>query len=218
MNSRLAEVVDGIETVKGASQESQEIERFDRNATAFRDAFVRQSDIEARFIPLLLLGLAVGSAFLHALILFRAGQITLGQVVAYMGYMSLYGFPVFISLFGFSNLSLGLAAARRILSLILTETELDANKSGNTAPITGAVTFQDVSFAYAGRTEGGAALQNASFVAKPGQIIALVGQTGAGKSTLAKLINRTYDTTSGKVLVDGVDVRDWHIESLRSQI
>src|SRR5262249_9795036 len=63
MNARLAEVVDGIETVKGASQEVQEIERFDRNATAFRDAFVRQSDIEARFIPLLLLGLAVGSAF-----------------------------------------------------------------------------------------------------------------------------------------------------------
>src|SRR5258708_23251264 len=215
MNAKLAEAIDGIETVKGASQEYSEIERFDSNATEFRNAFVQQSDIEARFIPLLLLGIAVGIAFAHALILFRAGQITVGNVVTYMGYMSLYGFPVFVSLFGFSNLSLGLAAASRILPLILTKTDLDENRAGYHAEIKGEVKFENVTFTYPGGTP---ALQNVTFEVKPGQVAALVGQTGVGKSTLAKLINRTYDVTSGRVLIDGIDVRDWHLESLRSQI
>jgi ATP-binding cassette subfamily B protein len=215
MNAGLAEAIDGIETVKGAAQEYTEIRRFDDSATEFRNAFVQQSNIEARFIPLLLLGIAIGTAFVHALILFEAGQITVGNVVTYMGYMSLYGFPVFTSLFGYSNLSLGLAAARRILPLILAKTRLDENREGYQAPIEGAVRFENVSFTYPGGTP---ALQNVTFEARPGQVIALVGQTGAGKSTLIKLINRTYDTTGGRVLVDGVDVRDWRLEALRSQI
>src|SRR5258708_34190752 len=215
MNAKLAEAIDGIETVKGASQECSEIERFGSNASEFRTAFVQQSDIEALFIPLLLLGIAVGIAFAHALILFRAGQITVGNVVTYMGYMSLYGFPVFVSLFGFSNLSLGLAAASRILPLILAKTDLDENRAGYRAEIKGEVKFENVTFTYPGGTP---ALQNVTFHVKPGQVAALVGQTGVGKSTLAKLINRIYDTTSGHVLIDDVYVRDWHPESLRSQI
>ncbi|MEP7285871.1 MAG: ABC transporter ATP-binding protein, partial [Chloroflexota bacterium] len=131
MNAGLAEAIDGIETVKGASQESQEITRFDKNATAYRDAFVSQSDIEARFIPLLLLGIATGAAFLHALLLFRAGQINVGQVVTYMGYIQMFAFPVYISQFGFTNLSLGVAASNRVRSLILIQTELDENKHGH---------------------------------------------------------------------------------------
>jgi ATP-binding cassette subfamily B protein len=216
MNAALAEVVDGIETVKGAAQECQEIDRFDHNATAFRNAFVRQSDIEARFVPLLLLGLAQGSAFLHSILLYRAGLISVGQIVAYMGYMQGFGFPTWISLFGFSQLSLGLAAANRILKLIKTQTDLDENKTGHAAVIAGAVRFEHVSFAYPDSSND--AIHDVSFEVKPNQIVALVGQTGVGKSTLVRLISRTYDTTAGRVLIDGVDVRDWQLESLRSQI
>src|SRR5262249_2117041 len=109
MNTTLSEAIDGIETVKGASQEAYEIGRFGQGTSAFRDAFVRQSDIEARFIPLLLLGIANGSAFVHALILQRAGLITIGNVVAYMGYLQLFGFPTWVTLFAFSQVSLGFA-------------------------------------------------------------------------------------------------------------
>jgi ATP-binding cassette, subfamily B, bacterial len=215
MNASLAEAVDGIETVKGASQEKQEIARFERNATLYRDAFVSQSDIEARFIPLLLLGVTESIAFFHALILFRAGQMNVGQVVAYMGYMQMFGFPVFISQFGFSNLSLGFAASRRILELILNRTDLDENMNGHEGTMSGAVRFENVTFSYPG---GNTALSDLNFDIKSGQVIAIVGQTGSGKSTLARLINRTYDVSEGRILVDGIDVRDWKLESLRSQI
>ncbi|HVO42422.1 MAG TPA: ABC transporter ATP-binding protein, partial [Aggregatilineales bacterium] len=215
MNARLAESIDGIETVKGASQEHAEVEIFDYNATAFRDAFVRQSDIEARFIPLLLLGIATGGAFLHALVLYRAGQMNVGEVVQYMGYMSLFGFPVFTSLFGFSNISLGMAAARRILSLIWIRTDLDRNPGGYNAPIRGEVEFDHVTFCYPG---GHVAVEGVTLCVEPSQVVALVGQTGVGKSTLAKLINRTYDVSEGCLRIDGVDVRDWNLEALRSQI
>jgi len=215
MNARLAEAIDGIEIVKGASQENREVAQFADNASAFRDAYVRQGRLEARFVPLLVMSIAIGTAFLHALILLRAGQITIGNVVTYMGYISLYGFPVMTSLYGYSEFSLGIAAARRILELLQTQTELDQNKAGHVGAIQGGVKFDGVSFAY---PDAAPSVQDVSFETKPGQIVALVGQTGAGKSTLVKLINRAYDATSGRVLLDGIDVRDWNLESLRSQI
>lgn len=216
LNAKLAEVLDGIETVKGASQEAQEIAQFDRNANAFRNAFVQQSDIEARFIPLLLWGVATGAGFLHAILLYRAGQIDVGQIIAYMGYIQLFGFPTWISLYGFSHLSLGRAAGRRIYNLIVQQTSLDENRDGYAATLQGAVRFEGVTFSYPDSAHP--ALKDVTFEARPGQIVAIVGQTGAGKSTLARLINRTYDATAGGVYVDNVNVRDWQLESLRSQI
>jgi len=79
----------------------------------------------------------------------------------------------------------------------------------------GQVSFKNVSFAYNG---GEKVLQDISFSVEPGKTVAVVGQTGAGKTTLMRLINRTYDTTTGSVLVDGVDVRDWNLEALRRSI
>ncbi len=216
MNARLAEAIDGIEVVKGTAREEAEISLFERNARRFRNAFVRQGDVEARFIPLLLLGLAEGAGFLHALLLFRAGLIDLGAVIAYVGLLRLFGFPTFVSLFAYSQVATGLAAARRILELIVRKNHLDQNVSGYAAPMRGTVEFRNVSFAYSEGDEP--VLKDISFKVEPGQTVAIVGQTGAGKTTLVKLVNRTYDVTAGQVLVDGVDVRDWNLEALRSQI
>jgi ATP-binding cassette subfamily B protein len=215
MNAGLEEAIEGIETVKGAAREPQEVERFEQNAQAYRNAYVRQGEIEARFLPMLLLALAMTCAFAHSLLLFRAGALDTGQVVSYNWLILLFGFPTFISLFAFSQVSLGLAGARRILELITTETELDHNPAGHAAPMRGALTFEGVTFGYG---EGAPVLQDLSFTVEPGQTVAIVGQTGAGKTSLIKLINRTYDVTAGRVCVDGVDVRDWNLESLRQQI
>lgn len=215
LNTRLAEAIDGIETVKGMAQERSEVARFSDNARSYRDATVHQGDVEARFIPLLLLGLAQGGGFLHSILLYQQGLLDIGQVVAYFGLLQLFGFPTFVSLFAYSQVSLGIAGARRILELINRETDLDQNIQGYAGLMKGEIEFRNVAFAY---QDGEPALEGITFKVQPGQTVAIVGQTGAGKTSLVKLVNRTYDTTSGQVLVDGIDVRDWNLESLRQNI
>ncbi|MBK9051362.1 MAG: ABC transporter ATP-binding protein [Chloroflexi bacterium] len=215
LNSRLAEAMDGIETVKGAAAENQEVVLFATNAQILRDAVVEQGRVEARFLPLLLQGITTAIGFTHALLLYQAGQLTVGDVIAYMGLLSLFGFPTFVSLTAYSQVSRGMAGARRILELMRMETELGENQAGHHDTMAGQVRFEHVSFGY---VEGTEVLHDVSFTVEPGETVAIVGQTGSGKSTLAKLINRTYEVSQGSVLVDGVDVRDWHLASLRQQI
>ncbi len=227
MNAVLTEAIEGIETVKGSAQEEREIARFNRYAEAVREAFVHQGRIEARFIPLLLLGVAQGAGLGHSLFLYRSGALAVGDVIAYVGLLTLFGFPVFVSLFAYSQVSSGLSSARRILELIRAETELDRNVGGHRGAIRGDIRFEHVTFHYrppdplVEQLHGHRprpALTDVSFHVRPGQTLALVGQTGSGKSTVAKLINRIYDVDQGRVLIDGVDVREWDLEALRRQI
>lgn len=224
MNTHLSESLDGVEVVKGASQEDAEVDRFVMNASRVRDAFVKQGDLEGRYVAMLLLGSAYAFGLFHALLLFRSGLLDLGAVVAYFGLLRLLEFPTFVSTFAYSQISLGISSARRILDLINRETDLDQNAQGYADAMKGEVEFRNVSFTYThSRTNGNQplqddVLQNISFKVKPGQTVAIVGQTGAGKTSLVRLINRTYDVAQGQVLVDGVDVRDWNLAALRSQI
>jgi len=215
LNTRLAEAIDGIETVKGMAQERNEVSLFKKNATRFRDAFVHQGDVEARFLPLLLMGLAQAGGLLHSLILFRQGILNLGDVVGYFGLLQLLGFPTFTSLFAYSQVSLGLSGARRILELLNREENLDQNVLGYSGSMRGEVEFKGVVFSY---EDSEPALEDISFRVEPGKTIAIVGQTGVGKTSMVKLINRTYEVTQGQLLVDGVDVRDWNLEALRRNI
>jgi ATP-binding cassette subfamily B protein len=215
MNARLAESLDGIQVVKGSAQEHQEIELFKGHVDTVRDRFVQQSNAEARYFAAFLLGMATVGGFLHSVLLYRADQIDAGDIVAFMGQLALFGFPVFSSLVALSRLALGYASAERILNVIVAETHLDQNVAGHDGDVRGEIAFENVDFGYLDGTE---VLHNISFRVKTGQTVAIVGQTGAGKSTLTKLINRTYDVNSGHVLVDGVDVREWSLAALRSQI
>ena len=230
MNAGLAETVSGIEVVKGNAQEQQEGGRFSHDAGIYRDNAVREGEIQARYLPMLVFSICWGLAFLHAMLLWRAGDLTLGQVVSYVGLVGFLRFPTFVSIFTFQLAQLGVASARRILELINTETELDENEGGVAQTIAGAVAFRDVSFGYEATSDEQRAtsedaadssrhiLRNITFTANPGETVAIVGQTGSGKSTLTRLINRIFDVGQGQVLVDGIDVRQWNLESLRSQI
>jgi ATP-binding cassette subfamily B protein len=215
MNTHLSEALDGIETLKGAAQEEAEIRRFNRNSRRLRDNNVRQGDVEARFVPLLLFFLALAGGLLHAILLYRQGILNIGDVVAYFGILLMLEFPTWTSIWAYSLISSGMAGAARILDLMTRENNLDQNASGHARPMHGGIEFRDVTFAYPG---GEPVLRQVSFRVEPGQTVAIVGQTGTGKTSLAKLVNRTYDTTEGQILVDGVDVRDWNLASLRSQI
>jgi ATP-binding cassette subfamily B protein len=214
MNAGLAEAIAGIEVVKANAQEQQERASFARNARLFRDYFVEQGKIQARYYPMLMFSVSWAGAFLHAMLLWRGGEITPGQVVAYIGLMGMLRFPTFISIFSFDLVQLGIASAGRILELINAETELDENEAGVAKSIQGEVVFDDVSFSY----NGSKVIKDVSFTAQPGETIAIVGQTGSGKTTLTRLINRIFDADEGRIMVDGVDVRKWSLESLRSQI
>jgi ATP-binding cassette, subfamily B, bacterial len=215
MNAKLAETLDGLQVVKGAAKEDSEIASFNKRVDFVRDYFIQQGKIEARYLPYLLYGLSSVGGLIHSVILYQAGIINTGTIVAYMGMLFLFQFPVFSSLGSLSQVALGYAGAKRILEIINTETDLDQNENGYKAPMKGAITFQDVNFSYTGHNRS---IYDVSFEIYAGHTVAIVGQTGSGKSTIVKLANRTYDVETGKVLIDGVDVRDWSLEGLRSQI
>ena len=232
LNATLADALEGIETVKANLGEAREIGRFVQGAGALRDLYIRIARIQAKYWPLLVFAVCWGLGFLHALLLWRAGAITLGQVV---GYMLLYNglrFATFISLWSFNLFQMGLSSAGRVLETINEKSDLDENHSGRAARVKGHVEFCDVSFSfspavlespesYCGDSpsrEGAPVLSCVSFAVEPGQTVAIVGRTGSGKTSLVRLVNRIFDVGSGAVLVDGVDVRDWSLESLRSQV
>jgi len=214
LNAGLAEAVAGIELVKANVREGYEWQKFRGDARVFRDYFVQEGVIQARYLPMLMFSLCWGAGLFHALMLWRDGLISLGQVVAFVGLFGTLRFTTFISIFSFNLVQLGLASAERVLSMIRARTELGENRAGIARTVRGEVRFENVGFAY----DGAAVLRDVSFRVTPGRTVAIVGQTGSGKTTLTRLINRIFDASAGRVLVDGEDVRDWSLESLRSQI
>lgn len=216
MNTRLAEALDGFETVKASGQEKKEVSTFKRLANSYREALVRQGDLEARFLPLLLYNISLAIGLAHALILFSQGVINLGDVVGYFGVLMLLDFPTFASRFAYSRISSGFAGAQRILELIHQQEFITQPDPGYRADLAGKVEFDHVSLAYEGSPHP--VLDDISFTVQPGQTLAIVGQTGSGKTSLARLINRTYDATSGTILIDGVPITEWDLNALRGQI
>ncbi|MDJ0757164.1 MAG: ABC transporter ATP-binding protein [Ardenticatenaceae bacterium] len=214
MNATLAETVTGIEVVKINGQEQQEIGKFGRAARTYRDYFVEQGFIQARYLPPFLLGVAITIGFLHGVYLLSEELLTIGELVTYIGLLFLLRYPSFISTFTFVLVELGVASARRILDLLSQETDIDENENGHAESMAGDVVFENVTFQYG----ESAVLEDISFRARPGETIAIVGQTGSGKSTLTKLVNRTYDVSAGRILIDGIDLRQWKLDTLRRQI
>lgn len=257
MNAGLADALEGIETVKANLGEARETARFAADAGRLRELYVKVAKTEGRYWPLLAFAVAWGLGFLHALYLWRAGQISVGQAVGYMMLYNAFRFTTFISLFSFNLFQMGLSSAGRVLETIKARTELDENPAGRSAPIVGRVEFKDVSFSFSGALpevgnpaaagvlgsaaaadrqapaalpSGGpssvagescpdrpAAVRGLSFAVEPGQTVAVVGRTGSGKTTLARLVTRVFDPCEGTVTVDGVELRDWNLQSLRSQ-
>lgn len=249
LNAALADALEGIETVKANLGEVRETARFAQGAGRLRDLYIRVARIEGRYWPLLVFALCWAAAFFHALLLWRAGVLSLGEVVGYMLLFNAFRFTTFISIFSFNLFQMGLSSAARVLETIVARTDLDENPKGVAKRIEGRVEFRGVSFSFCGpsgceaqaafaagsgsasaggdsaggASAGGASasplvLKNLSFVVEPGQTVAIVGRTGSGKTSLARLVNRVFDADEGQVLVDGIDVREWNLESLRSQI
>jgi ATP-binding cassette subfamily B protein len=217
LNAGLADALEGIETVKANLGEEREARRFAENAGKLRDLYVKVARVEGRYWPLLVFAVAWAAGFLHAVFLWHEGAITIGQAVGYLMLYNAFRQTTFISIFSFNLFQMGMSSAGRILEIINAKSELDENPAGRVGRVEGRVEFRDVSFSFGG-DEGAQVLKNLSFEVEPGQTVAIVGRTGSGKTSLVRLVARIFDVSGGAVLVDGVDVRDWNLESLRSQI
>lgn len=214
LSAGLEEAIAGIVAVKASVQENYEWKKFTGDSRAFRDYYVQQGIIQARYWPLLAFAIFWGAGLFHGLWLWHQGVISIGSVVGFLMLFNAFRFVTFISLFSFNMVQHGMASAGRILSVIKTATDLDQNLEGQRRKINGLIEFRGVSFGY----NGSQVLCDLSFQVQPGETVAIVGQTGSGKTTLTRLVNRIFDPGEGSVLVDNVDLRAWSLESLRSQI
>ncbi|MBY9016975.1 MAG: ABC transporter ATP-binding protein [Candidatus Lokiarchaeota archaeon] len=216
INASLNEALSGIEVVKGSTQEAYELDKYMNFAKQYRDAYVEQGKVQAKYMPVLFLGLIITLGLTHSLLLFNLGLMTIGQVISYIGLLDLLYFSTFISIFVFAIIKLAESSAERLLESMNQETEIEENPNGIQKDISGTIKFENVSFSYPGTKN--LVLKNVSFEVYPGQTVAIVGTTGSGKTTLTKLISRLYDVSEGRILIDNQDIRNFALKSLRAQI
>lgn len=220
LNTVLQENLAGVRVVKAFVREDREIERFRSANEELTAQSIRVFRVLAFLMPLMMviLNAAVIVALWFGGTMALDGKMTVGQVVASVNYLSMALFPLMMLAGMIAPLAAADASASRILE-VLDGTPEVAERPGARAVEApkGRVAFEDVSFRYA--ADGGdPVLRDVSFVAEPGETVAILGATGSGKSTLIHLIPRFYDVTSGRVTFDGVDVRDLTLASLRSQV
>ncbi len=231
INAFLQEHITGMSTVQLFRQEDRTFGRFDEINRRHRDANVQSIFYYAVFYP----AIEVIGALAAALIIWfgggwtMAGTLTLGSLVAFLQYSQRFFRPISDMSEKFNVLQAAMASSERIFKLLDTPVKIAPDQRFDQPPArarsaalrstgdratSGSIVFEDVSFAY---NETDFVLRHVSFEVKPGERVGIVGATGAGKSTLINLILRFYDTTSGRILVDGVDVRDLELQPLRDK-
>jgi ATP-binding cassette subfamily B protein len=219
LNTILQENLAGIKVVKAFATEPQEQKRFDVAAVDLMSQQIHVARIFSFLFPVIFLIANLGQAavlyFGGAQII--AGTLTIGEWQKFSLYLVLVFFPLGQLGFIISQMSQASASANRIFEILDAHNEV-TDKPGAVPlpPIEGEVVFENVSFRYFGSTEP--VLNGVSFRATPGQTVAILGATGSGKSSIINLIPRFYDVTAGSIRIDGYDVRDVTIESLRRQI
>jgi len=218
LTTRLEQNLRGMRIVKGFAQEPAETERFEaENATWFQIA-ADSARLQSINGPLMGLITNIGSIFIlwYGGRLVIEGGLTLGELVAFTAYMGQLAGPVRMMGRVIPAIVQAIACGERIFDILDAESEVKESPDAIALPeVQGHVRFENVSFAYFGRHK---VLENVTLDVPPGQIIALLGATGSGKTTIINLIPRFYDVTAGRVTVDGHDIRDLTLNSLRSQI
>ncbi len=224
VNANLQESIAGVREVQAFNRESANIAEFERSSAAYRDANIRAVSFTAALAPTLeALGyLAIAIVVVVGGILMLRGQdlfgttISLGLIVTFLGYVQRFNQPIQQISVLWTNIQSAIAGSERIFELLDTPVAVTDKPGAIEMPtIRGKVKLVNVSAEY---KPGEPVLREVSLTAEPGQTIAIVGPTGAGKTTIINLIPRFYDVTAGAVKIDGIDVRDVTLESLRRQI
>ena len=218
ITSILQETVSSARVIKSFVREDYEIERFcNQNFANFR-ANMKNAQLMALLTPVIEFVAAIGVTAIiwyggHGVI---NGDLTAGSLVAFLVYAVNISNPVKRLTRVVGSIQKALAAAQRVFDVLDMKEEIAEIPGAKALPqIEGSVEFKDVSFAY---DKGEPVLNNVSFKAEPGEVIAIVGPSGAGKSTIANLLPRFYDTTSGSISIDGNNIAEVKVASLREQV
>jgi ATP-binding cassette subfamily B protein len=214
----LSESLYGIRVVTANNRQRRNIQNHRHVVGAYRDANIYTGRVSAIYGPStnmlgilgtgLLLGIG-GRMVIHQ-------QLTVGALIAFFLYLNRFFQPIQLLVQQYNSLQQGRSSVIRLRELLETAPSIDERDDATTLPtIEGRITFEHVSFGY---SEDNLVLHDINLEIAPGESVAFVGPTGAGKSTMAKLANRFYDPTSGRVLLDGVDIREVTLHSLRSQL
>jgi ATP-binding cassette subfamily B protein len=217
----LQETISGVRIVRAFGQEERHKARLSELNAEYRDVNMRTVVLNAAYFPTveLLSSLATAVILLYGGSRAIDGAVSIGVLVAFVGYLSNFFDPIQQLSQLYTTYQAGMAALDKIFELLDEEPDLaDAPEAVDLPPLRGEIAFDHVSFRYGVEADGGFALHDIDLDVPPGQTVALVGATGAGKSTLVKLVARFYDPTDGAVRIDGYDLRSVTQGSLRAQL
>ncbi|MGM0932833.1 MAG: ABC transporter ATP-binding protein [Bacteroidota bacterium] len=218
LNTFVQERITGMKIVQLFTREKAEYENFKEINDKHRNAWVKTVWYNSIFFPIaematsITIGLIIWFGGLRAV---GGDEITLGIIVAFIELSQMLFRPLRQIADKFNTLQMGMVAANRVFGILDTESSIKDEGKIEVTNLSGEIEFKDVRFSYVDDEE---VLKGISFKAEPGETVAIVGATGAGKSTIINLLNRFYEIDSGKILVDGTDIRDINLKSLRSQI
>jgi ATP-binding cassette subfamily B protein len=214
------ENISGMRVVKAYAQEDAQTRRFEQENESYLESNMGLVKIWGAFYPFLAAIIGLGSA----VVLWWGGrmvihqEISLGQLVAFFAYLEMLTWPMIAFGWVVNIYQRGAASMKRLAVILDSESPIVDGPDRTAGELKGRIEFRGVSFKYAGENGTGEVLSDIDLVIEPGEMVAFVGRTGSGKTTLTRLVPRLYDATEGQVLVDGRDVRSLPLESLRSAV
>lgn len=219
LNSMVEENISGNRVVKAFAREDFEMKKFHEHNEDFKKRNLDSADVSRTYLPVLdsLAGMLVVITLIFGGYLVIKGQMTLGDLVAFNGFLWMLNGPMRMSGWLINDVQRFIASSFKIQDMMATDAKIPIHAEKPASSLQGHVEFKNVSFHFEDDPNTDV-LKNISLKASPGQTIAILGETGAGKSTLVNLICRFYDPTSGEILIDGVDARKWHVRELRNHI
>jgi len=218
LNSFVQERISGMKIVQIFTREETEYNRFQEINKKHRKAWIKTVWYNSIFFPIAETAGAVATGLVvwyGGLNVVGGGFVTLGIITAFIQYAEMLFRPLRQIADKFNTLQMGMVAANRVFGILDTKSHIADNGTIDYTSTKGAIAFKDVYFGY---VEDEAVIKGISFKANPGETVAIVGATGAGKSTIINLLTRFYETNSGEISIDGISIKNYTLASLRSQI
>ena len=218
LNAKLQDNFSGIHEIQAFGQEKYEIEQVTKQAGIFTKAMLHALNLSGIFHPVVEFLSSIGTIIVVGIggILAFHGELAVSDIVAFLLYLSLFYTPISGLARLLEEMQQAYAGAERVMMILDTPSDIRNDEEAKPLEnVQGSITFDSVYFQY---EDDLPVLEDISFTCKPGQMIALVGPTGVGKTTLTQLISRFYDPTQGRVLIDGIDIKKIKKESLRGNI